>query len=141
MVGARWTAKSGVMSAVAWGTDFFVAAIGVRVHSIALLYRGYGAIGGCGLGLGYITPVSTLIRWFPDRRGMATGMAIMGFGGGAMIASPLSELLMRHYATATSTGVSETFMTRRRRSSPRTMCTRRRRFARRSSTSCGACSS
>ena len=68
-------------------------------------------LGGCGLGLGYITPVSTLIKWFPDRRGMATGMAIMGFGGGAMIASPLSQLLLDHYKSATSVGVAETFMT------------------------------
>ena len=63
-------------------------------------------LGGSGLGIGYITPVSTLIKWFPDRRGMATGMAIMGFGGGAMIAAPLSETLMRAFATPTSVGVA-----------------------------------
>ncbi len=68
-------------------------------------------IGGCGLGLGYISPVSTLIKWFPDRRGMATGMAIMGFGGGAMIGAPLADILMKHYATPTSVGVWETFVT------------------------------
>jgi MFS family permease len=67
-------------------------------------------IGGIGLGLGYISPVSTLIKWFPDRRGMATGMAIMGFGGGAMIGSPLATLLMKHFATPTSGGVWETFV-------------------------------
>jgi len=67
-------------------------------------------IGGCGLGIGYITPVSTLIAWFPDRRGMSTGMAIMGFGGGALIASPLSDSLMRHFASPTSTGVAQTWV-------------------------------
>ncbi len=67
-------------------------------------------LGGCGLGIGYITPVSTLIAWFPDRRGMSTGMAIMGFGGGALIASPLSDFLMRHFASPTSTGVAETWV-------------------------------
>jgi len=67
-------------------------------------------LGGCGLGIGYITPVSTLISWFPDRRGMATGMAIMGFGGGALVASPLSVLLMKLFASPTSTGVAETWV-------------------------------
>jgi MFS family permease len=76
-----------------------------------MLWLGSGFIGGIGLGLGYISPVSTLIKWFPDRRGMATGMAIMGFGGGAMIGSPLAEILMTHYRTATSVGVWETFVT------------------------------
>ena len=96
--------KSGVVAAV-------VSAAGVRLHNIWLLYLGYGVLGGCGLGLGYITPVSTLIKWFPDRRGMATGMAIMGFGGGAMIGAPLADLLMKHYATPTSVGVVQTFVT------------------------------
>ena len=68
-------------------------------------------LGGCGLGIGYISPVSTLIKWFPDRPGMATGMAIMGFGGGALIAAPLSVMLMAHFKTATSNGVLETFVT------------------------------
>jgi MFS family permease len=81
------------------------------MHQLWLLYLGYGVLGGCGLGIGYISPVSTLIKWFPDRPGMATGMAIMGFGGGALIAAPLSVLLMRHFATATSKGVLETFVT------------------------------
>jgi MFS family permease len=103
--------KSGFVAACCWSLGFFVSALGVRLHSIWLLYLGYGVLGGCGLGLGYITPVSTLIKWFPDRRGMATGMAIMGFGGGAMIASPLSQLLLDHYKTATSVGVAETFVT------------------------------
>jgi MFS family permease len=103
--------KSGVVAACCWGLGFFISALGVKVHSIWLLYLGYGVLGGCGLGLGYITPVSTLIKWFPDRRGMATGMAIMGFGGGALIASPLSQLLLDHYKSATSVGVAESFMT------------------------------
>jgi MFS family permease len=103
--------KSGVVAACCWGTGFFISALGVKLHNIWLLYFGYGMLGGCGLGLGYITPVSTLIKWFPDRRGMATGMAIMGFGGGALIASPLSQQLLDHYKSATSVGVAETFMT------------------------------
>jgi MFS family permease len=103
--------KSGVVAACCWGAGFFISALGVKLHIIWLLYFGYGVLGGCGLGLGYITPVSTLIKWFPDRRGMATGMAIMGFGGGALIASPLSQLLLDHYKSATSVGVAESFMT------------------------------
>jgi MFS family permease len=103
--------KSGVVAACCWGLGFMISAVGVRTHHIWLLYLGYGVLGGCGLGLGYITPVSTLIKWFPDRRGMATGMAIMGFGGGAMIASPLSQLLLDHYKSPTSVGVAETFVT------------------------------
>src|SRR6476661_5096209 len=103
--------KSGVVAAVCWSCGFFISSVGVRTHNIWLLYLGYGVLGGCGLGLGYITPVSTLIKWFPDRRGMATGLAIMGFGGGAMIASPLSQLLLDHYRSATSVGVAESFIT------------------------------
>ncbi len=103
--------KAGVVAAFCWGGGFFISALGVYLHQIWLLWVGSGVIGGCGLGLGYISPVSTLIKWFPDRRGMATGMAIMGFGGGAMIGSPLADILMRHYATPTSVGVWETFVT------------------------------
>jgi len=103
--------KSGFVAACCWSLGFLISALGVQQHQIWLLYVGYGVLGGCGLGLGYITPVSTLIKWFPDRRGMATGMAIMGFGGGAMIASPLSQILLDHYKSATSVGVSETFIT------------------------------
>jgi len=103
--------KSGLVAACCWSLGFLISAFGVQQHQIWLLYLGYGVLGGCGLGLGYITPVSTLIKWFPDRRGMATGMAIMGFGGGAMIASPLSQILLDHYKSATSVGVSETFIT------------------------------
>ncbi|MBC8738320.1 OFA family MFS transporter [Paraburkholderia sp. UCT31] len=97
-------------AACCFGGGFMVSALGVYLHQIVLLYLGYGVIGGIGLGLGYVSPVSTLIRWFPDRRGMATGMAIMGFGGGAMIAAPLSVALMNHFHSATSVGVAETFV-------------------------------
>jgi MFS family permease len=103
--------KAGVVAAFCWGGGFLISALGVHLHQIWLLWLGSGVIGGCGLGLGYISPVSTLIKWFPDRRGMATGMAIMGFGGGALIGAPLADLLMKHYATPTSVGVKETFIT------------------------------
>ena len=108
LVGPR---KSMFTAALCFGGGFIVAAMGVHFHALALLYLGYGVLGGIGLGIGYISPVSTLIKWFPDRPGMATGMAIMGFGGGALIAAPLSLLLMAHFRTATSTGVMETFVT------------------------------
>jgi MFS family permease len=97
-------------SAACFGGGFLVSAVGVWAHQLWLLYLGYGVLGGIGLGLGYISPVSTLIKWFPDRPGMATGMAIMGFGGGAMIGSPLSQMLMDHFRTPTSAGVTETFV-------------------------------
>jgi MFS family permease len=103
--------KAGVVAAFCWGGGFLISALGVHLHQILLLWIGSGVVGGCGLGLGYISPVSTLIKWFPDRRGMATGMAIMGFGGGAMIGSPLANLLMNHFKTPTSVGVLETFVT------------------------------
>ena len=85
-------------AACCFGGGFFVSALGVHLHQLWLLYLGYGVIGGVGLGLGYISPVATLIRWFPDRPGIATGMAIMGFGGGALIGSPLATNLMAHFA-------------------------------------------
>ncbi len=103
--------KAGVVAAFCWCGGLVLSAIGVYTHQLWLMWLGSGVIGGIGLGLGYISPVSTLIKWFPDRRGMATGMAIMGFGGGAMIGSPLAAILMRHYATPTSVGVWETFVT------------------------------
>ena len=103
--------KAMFASAACFGGGFLVSAVGVYLHQIWLLYLGYGVLGGIGLGLGYISPVSTLIKWFPDRPGMATGMAIMGFGGGAMIGSPLSHALMREFSSPTSTGVLETFAT------------------------------
>ncbi len=81
----------GTVAAFCWGGGFMIGGIGILTGHLWLLYLGYGVIGGCGLGLGYVSPVSTLIRWFPDRRGMATGIAIMGFGGGAMIAKFMIE--------------------------------------------------
>ena len=82
--------KSMFIAALCFGGGFLVSAFGIHLHQLWLIYLGYGVLGGCGLGIGYISPVSTLIKWFPDRPGMATGMAIMGFGGGALIAAPLS---------------------------------------------------
>ena len=102
--------KAAVVAAFCWGGGFFLSALGVHLHQIWLLWLGSGVIGGCGLGLGYISPVSTLIKWFPDKRGMATGMAIMGFGGGAMIGAPLADRLMNRFASPTSVGVTETFL-------------------------------
>ncbi|MBL28471.1 MAG: MFS transporter [Rhodospirillaceae bacterium] len=90
----------GFVAACCWGGGFIIGSIGIVTHQLWLIYLGYGVIGGCGLGLGYVSPVSTLIRWFPDRRGMATGMAIMGFGGGAMIGAPLKEWLLQLYYQA-----------------------------------------
>ena len=101
--------KAGVVAAFCWGGGLLISAGGVYFHQIWLLWLGSGVIGGIGLGLGYISPVSTLIKWFPDRRGMATGLAIMGFGGGAMIGAPLADRLMNFFATPTSVGVWETF--------------------------------
>jgi MFS family permease len=103
--------KAGFVAALCWCGGLAIAALGVAQHQLLLLWLGAGVIGGIGLGLGYISPVSTLIKWFPDRRGMATGMAIMGFGGGAMIGAPLANQLMLHFATPTSVGVWETFLT------------------------------
>jgi MFS family permease len=97
-------------SGVFWGAGFLVSAFGVYIHNIWVVYLGYGVLGGIGLGIGYISPVSTLIKWFPDRPGMATGMAIMGFGGAAFIASPLSVWLMQRFSTPTHIGVAETFI-------------------------------
>ena len=90
----------GVASACCWGGGYLIGAAGIMTHQLWLLYLGYGVIGGCGLGLGYVSPVSTLIRWFPDRRGMAAGMAIMGFGGGAMIGTPMKEYFIRLFYRA-----------------------------------------
>jgi MFS family permease len=102
--------KAGVVSAVCWCGGMLISALGIHMHQFWMMIVGSGVIGGIGLGLGYISPVSTLIKWFPDRRGMATGMAIMGFGGGAMIGSPLAVDLMKRFATPTSNGVLETFV-------------------------------
>ncbi|MFZ6748949.1 OFA family MFS transporter [Undibacterium sp. Ren11W] len=102
--------KAGVVSALCWCCGLVLSAFGVYTHQAWILWLSAGVIGGIGLGLGYISPVSTLIKWFPDKRGMATGMAIMGFGGGAMIGAPMADWLMRHFATPTSVGVWETFL-------------------------------
>ncbi|MDN3517560.1 OFA family MFS transporter [Aquisalimonas lutea] len=115
-LGGRWVERVGprktmVTAAAAWGGGFLISALGVWVHSVWLLYLGYGVFGGIGLGFAYISPVKTLIRWFPDKPGMATGMAIMGFGGGAMIGSPLAVNLMEFYSGPNSVGVAATFAT------------------------------
>ena len=102
--------KAGVVSALCWCGGMLFSALGVYLHQFWMMVLGSGVIGGIGLGLGYISPVSTLIKWFPDKRGMATGMAIMGFGGGAMIGSPLAAELMKNFATATEVGVWQTFV-------------------------------
>lgn len=109
----KWVERAGpraamFVAAICFSVGLLVAALGVNLHWISLVYLGYGVIGGCGLGIGYISPVSTLIKWFPDRPGLATGTAIMGFGGGALIGAPLSVLLMKHFANATGTGVAQT---------------------------------
>jgi MFS family permease len=111
----RWVEEGGprkamFAAALCFGGGFLISAFGAWVHQLWIIYLGYGVIGGTGLGIGYISPVSTLIKWFPDRPGMATGMAIMGFGGGAMIAAPLSVWLMHLFATPTHVGVAETFL-------------------------------
>ena len=111
----RWVEDGGprramFTAALCWAGGFLLSAVGVYMHNLWVVYFGYGFIGGIGLGIGYISPVSTLIKWFPDRPGMATGMAIMGFGGGAFIASPLSVFLMRTFSTPTHLGVAETFI-------------------------------
>jgi MFS family permease len=100
--GGKWLEEVGprmvgVTAAFLWGGGFLIGGVGILTHQLWLLYFGYGVLGGCGLGLGYVSPVSTLIRWFPDRRGMATGLAIMGFGGGAMVATPIKEWLLGLY--------------------------------------------
>jgi MFS family permease len=102
--------KAGVVAALCWCGGLVISAFGIYIHQIWLMWIGSGVIGGIGLGLGYISPVSTLIKWFPDRRGMATGMAIMGFGGGAMIGAPLADKLMKFFATPASVGAWETFL-------------------------------
>jgi len=111
----KWVERAGprkamFVSAICFAGGFFVSALGVKAHFLPLIYLGHGVLGGIGLGLGYISPVSTLIKWFPDRPGLATGMAIMGFGGGAMIASPLSVKLMEHFRGPETVGISETFV-------------------------------
>ena len=103
--GGKWLEKVGpryvgVVAGFCWAGGFLIGSVGIATHQLWLIYLGYGVLGGMGLGLGYVSPVSTLIRWFPDKRGMATGMAIMGFGGGAMIGAPLIRWLLSIYAKA-----------------------------------------
>ncbi|KAB2859253.1 MAG: OFA family MFS transporter, partial [Bauldia sp.] len=105
----RWVEEGGPRKAMftaacCWAGGFLISAFGVSIHNLWVIYLGYGVLGGIALGIGYISPVSTLMKWFPDRPGMATGMAIMGFGGGALIASPLSVWLMGKFTTATHIG-------------------------------------
>ena len=102
--------KAGVIAALCWSVGMIISAFGIYIHQFWIMILASGVIGGIGLGLGYISPVSTLIKWFPDRRGMATGMAIMGFGGGAMIGSPLATDLMKYFSTSTDVGVAPTFV-------------------------------
>src|ERR1700761_1055419 len=111
----RWVEDGGprramFTAALCFAGGFLISAFGVSVHQLWIVYLGYGVLGGIGLGLGYISPVSTLIKWFPDRPGMATGMASMGFGGAAFIASPLSVWLLAKFSTPTHIGVAETFV-------------------------------
>lgn len=102
--------RAGFVAALCWCGGLLISAVGVYIHQLWLMWLGSGVIGGIGLGLGYISPVSTLVKWFPDRRGMATGMAIMGFGGGALVGSPLADILMNYFRTSTSVGVWQTFV-------------------------------
>jgi len=111
-----WLEKAGprramFYSAICFGLGFVISAFGASTHQIWLIYLGYGVIGGIGLGLGYISPVSTLIKWFPDRPGLATGLAIMGFGGGAMIGGPLASQLMAHFKAAGQPSIPYTMIT------------------------------
>ena len=102
--------KAMLAASLCFGGGFLIGSLGISLHNIWLLYFGYGFVGGIGLGIGYISPVSTLIKWFPDRKGVATGMAIMGFGGGAMIGSPLAVALMGQFKSVAPQGVAPTFI-------------------------------
>src|SRR5580693_8101265 len=102
--------KAGFIAALCWGGGLVIGGIGVSMHQLWLVFLGCGVLGGIGQGLGYISPVSSLIKWFPDRRGMATGFAIMGYGGGAMIGAPLAVALMKHFSDVSAQGVASTLM-------------------------------
>jgi MFS family permease len=113
--GGRWVERAGPrkamsLAAVCWGSGFLIGAVGVATTQLWLVYLGVGFIGGIGLGIGYISPVSTLIKWFPDRPGMATGLAIMGFGGGALIASPLEAKLLSTFASKPEDAIVGSFV-------------------------------
>ena len=120
-VAGNWVEKVGPRTSMAtaglfWVIGFFVAIFGLAIGQLWLVYLGYGVIGGIGLGIGYISPVSTLMKWFPDKPGLATGMAIMGFGGGALIASPASNTMMEFFGGGSGTanladGLYGTFLT------------------------------
>jgi MFS family permease len=115
-VGGTWVERVGprramFTAAVCWASGFAIGSLGVATNQLWLVYFGYGFVGGIGLGIGYISPVSTLIKWFPDRPGLATGLAIMGFGGGALIASPLSESLLSAYADKPEDAIVPAFLT------------------------------
>nr|WP_181449222.1 OFA family MFS transporter [Nonomuraea aridisoli] len=104
--GPRWAM---FVSMTCFSSGFLLSALGVLTRQYWLVVLGYGFVGGIGLGIGYISPVSTLIKWFPDRPGMATGIAIMGFGGGALIASPWSAQMLAGFGTTTN-GIAATFL-------------------------------
>ncbi|MDX3380892.1 OFA family MFS transporter [Streptomyces niveiscabiei] len=104
--GPRWAMT---VALVCFSTGFLVSALGAATEQYWLIVFGYGFIGGIGLGIGYISPVSTLIKWFPDRPGMATGIAIMGFGGGALIASPWSAQMLESFGRD-SEGIALAFL-------------------------------
>lgn len=114
--GGRWMERNGprkamVLAALCWSGGFMVGALGISLGQLWLVYLGYGVLGGIGLGIGYISPVSTLIKWFPDRPGLATGIAIMGFGGGAMLASPLSTRLLDAFGDTEASALVPTWIT------------------------------
>jgi MFS family permease len=114
--GGQWMERNGprkamALSATFWVSGFLIASLGVSLGQLWIVYLGYGVVGGIGLGIGYISPVSTLIKWFPDRPGLATGLAIMGFGGGALVASPLTARLLEAYATDPADAIVPTMLT------------------------------
>ncbi len=88
---------AGSLSAVLFGAGLLLAGLACRIQSLPLLYVGYGVLGGIGIGIGYITPIATLIQWFPNRKGLATGIAIMGFGFASLICGPVSQMIMVRY--------------------------------------------
>jgi MFS family permease len=115
-VGGTWVERAGPRKAMftaacCWALGFVISAFGVAADQLWLVYLGYGFIGGIGLGIGYISPVSTLIKWFPDRPGLATGLAIMGFGGGALVAGPLSDALLTRFADNPADAIAPAFLT------------------------------
>ncbi|MFF3499350.1 OFA family MFS transporter [Streptomyces sp. NPDC003247] len=104
--GPRWAMT---VALVCFSSGFLISALGAATEQYGLIVLGYGFVGGIGLGIGYISPVSTLIKWFPDRPGMATGIAIMGFGGGALIASPWSAQMLESFG-ADPSGIALAFL-------------------------------